>query len=219
MRKWPGQTENWPPLGWQSDATPLNSIEGALQWLRAMQSSLRGLHALRVRKGKSSNPVLPRIVDDAHLLGQHLQSVHDWKDLPEHPGIACTALQASGYLRKIEEWVELSVEKAATTGTKPAVPGRPHETPIIPPVLIPTSLQTQILNELRGKALKLEPLADVLRVETSRLYRPGGLEELREAGLVAHQNGVGFYLPGAPPTTAIAAKSSKKRPMKRSRKK
>ncbi len=61
-------------------------------------------------------------------------------------------------------------------------------------------LQQNILTALDGKALKKQQLADVVCAgEGSRLYRPGGIKDLKDAGLVAHKNGVGFYRPDAPP--------------------
>ena len=34
-------------------------------------------------------------------------------------------------------------------------------------------------------------------------YKPGGLKELRDRGLVAHKPGVGYYRPDAPPPTSL----------------
>ncbi len=69
---------------------------------------------------------------------------------------------------------------------------------------VPTSLQSRILAALEDEALKKQPLADkVCEGEGTRLYKPGGIKELRERGLVEHRSGVGYYRPDAPPSGAI----------------
>jgi len=65
--------------------------------------------------------------------------------------------------------------------------------------LVLTPLQKEILKALDGRALKKEALAEWLRIEARRLYKAGGLRELREYGLVAHKWTVGFYRPDRPP--------------------
>lgn len=63
-----------------------------------------------------------------------------------------------------------------------------------------TPLQRDILKALNGRALKTEALAkEVCGGEDRRLYKPGGLKELRAAGRVAHKSGVGHYRPDRPP--------------------
>lgn len=65
---------------------------------------------------------------------------------------------------------------------------------------VPTPLQKAILETLNGRALKVEPLAnEVAGGDKSRLYRKGGLKELKELDLVHHKHGVGYYRPDAPP--------------------
>jgi hypothetical protein len=97
------------------------------------------------------------------------------------------------------EWLRLAakvgIERARMvpigTGTAPGAV--PHD-------FIPTDLQAAILKALKGRALRLDPLAVLVsNGDTSRLYRAGGLRELRAAGLVKHKPGVGFYLPGFSP--------------------
>ena len=71
---------------------------------------------------------------------------------------------------------------------------------------MPNAFQRTILDALDGRALKKQPLAvEVCGGEENGnlLYRPGGLKELRDAGLVAHKRGVGFYRPDHPPPDAI----------------
>jgi len=67
-------------------------------------------------------------------------------------------------------------------------------------VFIPTPLQAAILHALDGKAMKKQTLADeVCGGEGTRLYRKGGIKELREIGRVDHKDGVGYFRPDAPP--------------------
>ena len=69
---------------------------------------------------------------------------------------------------------------------------------------VPTPLQERILKALDGKALKKQKLADeVCNGEGTTLYRPGGIKELRDLGLVNHKPGVGYYRPNKPPPNAM----------------
>lgn len=70
-------------------------------------------------------------------------------------------------------------------------------------LFVPGPVQRRILKALDGKALKVEPLATTIGVETSRLYRGDGLDELKEKGLVDHKPGLGYYRVDAPPDFAI----------------
>lgn len=63
-----------------------------------------------------------------------------------------------------------------------------------------TPLQISILKALDGQALKKQALANaVCGGEGSRLYKTGGIKELRAAGRVELKHGLGFYRPDAPP--------------------
>lgn len=62
-----------------------------------------------------------------------------------------------------------------------------------------TMLQHKILAVLHNAALKVEALAEKCSVDASRLYKPGGIKELRIRNLVQHKRQVGFYRPDAPP--------------------
>jgi hypothetical protein len=75
-------------------------------------------------------------------------------------------------------------------------------------VFIPTPLQEAILQALNGKALKKEDLADDVKIDPSRLYRPGALQELRKSGKVEHKRGIGYYRPDAPPPNTLELKPS-----------
>ncbi len=67
---------------------------------------------------------------------------------------------------------------------------------------VPTPLQHAILKALQHQALKKDPLAaKVCAGDASRLYKPGGIKELRDEGMVDHKHGVGFYRPDAPPVS------------------
>jgi hypothetical protein len=69
---------------------------------------------------------------------------------------------------------------------------------------LPSPLQKHILDVLNGRALKKQALAtEVCAGEGTRLYRPGGIKELRAFGMVAHKSGLGYYRPDSPPPNAI----------------
>jgi hypothetical protein len=63
---------------------------------------------------------------------------------------------------------------------------------------VPTPFQEAILGALEGTALRTDALGAAVG-DRSRLYRPGGLTELREQGLVKHHPRLGFYRPDCPP--------------------
>ncbi|MFV1968386.1 MAG: hypothetical protein ACC628_23425 [Pirellulaceae bacterium] len=63
-----------------------------------------------------------------------------------------------------------------------------------------TDLQKAILKALDGRALKADPLADeVSGGDRRRLYKPGGIKDIRKAGMVKHKHGVGYYRPDRRP--------------------
>ncbi|HCS50352.1 hypothetical protein [Rubinisphaera sp.] len=62
-----------------------------------------------------------------------------------------------------------------------------------------TPLQKSILNELDGKKLTTSKLADACHVEPRRLYKKGGLNELKNNGYVKNHRGYGYYRPDRPP--------------------
>ncbi len=67
---------------------------------------------------------------------------------------------------------------------------------------VPTRLQTAILDALNGRNLTKQKLADAVAAgEGRRLYKPGGIKELRALGLVDNKPGVGYFRPDAPPTS------------------
>lgn len=75
-------------------------------------------------------------------------------------------------------------------------------------VFVPTAFQSSILKALQGRALKKMPLAAMVcggEENGNLLYRPGGIVELRQCGLVDHKHGVGFYRPDSPPKESVAA--------------
>jgi hypothetical protein len=70
-------------------------------------------------------------------------------------------------------------------------------------VFVPTPLQKQILDRLKGRSLTKDSLAEACRCDGSRLYRPGGLSELMARGLVRNKRGVGYFRPDDPPPGSI----------------
>jgi hypothetical protein len=74
-----------------------------------------------------------------------------------------------------------------------------------------TPLQRSILDALKGVALKTEALANtVCGGDTKKLHRAGGLQELRDHGLVGHKHGVGFYNTEFKPPSLIPPKKKQR---------
>jgi hypothetical protein len=61
--------------------------------------------------------------------------------------------------------------------------------------------QDSILAALEGQALRTDALGAAVG-DRSRLFKPHGLKELREEGLVSWHSRLGFYRVDAPPLTA-----------------
>jgi hypothetical protein len=71
-------------------------------------------------------------------------------------------------------------------------------------VFVPTPRQKAILKALDGRSLKKQQLAnEACEGEGTRLYRKGGIHELRSLGLVEHKPGIGYYRPDRPPAAAM----------------
>ena len=63
-----------------------------------------------------------------------------------------------------------------------------------------TPLQMKILEALKERTMKKNGLADMLTArEGRRLYKPGGIMELMDKGLVANKPGIGYYSVEFPP--------------------
>jgi len=68
------------------------------------------------------------------------------------------------------------------------------------PLFVANNFQLQILAALDGRAMTKDMLAgEVCEGEGSRLYKSGGINELKEAGLVINKPRLGYYRPDAPP--------------------
>jgi len=68
-------------------------------------------------------------------------------------------------------------------------------------LFVANDFQRQILDALEGCALPKQKLADeVCGGEGTRLYRSGGINELKAAGKVKNKRRLGYYRPDAPPT-------------------
>jgi hypothetical protein len=77
----------------------------------------------------------------------------------------------------------------------PAAPPHPQ-----PPAFEPTDYQVRILEALEFRALRTDALAAALGGDRRRMFRrPGGIHELREAGLVALDPRRGYYRTDAAP--------------------
>lgn len=70
---------------------------------------------------------------------------------------------------------------------------------------VPNPFQRGILEALKGKALRTEPLGDAVKDRRRLFKHPGGLKELREQGLVDHHNRIGYFRPDAPPPALVEA--------------
>lgn len=78
---------------------------------------------------------------------------------------------------------------------------------------VPTHLQRQILDALNGRGLRKDLLAaEVCAGDAPRLYKPGGLKELKDLGLVENKRGVGYYRTDAPPPNSISIRKTKPPP-------
>ena len=65
-----------------------------------------------------------------------------------------------------------------------------------------TRTQEAILGALKGKAMTKEKLASMLKLGSGgRLYRPGGILELMDQGLVKNLRGIGYFSVESPPPT------------------
>jgi hypothetical protein len=83
-------------------------------------------------------------------------------------------------------------------GGGPAPPGPPA--PRQSAAFEPTDYQVRILEALEFRALRTDALAAALEGDRRRLFRrPGGLHDLREAGLIALDPRRGYYRPDAAP--------------------
>jgi hypothetical protein len=63
---------------------------------------------------------------------------------------------------------------------------------------VPSPFQDSILAALEGRALRTDALGGAVG-DRSRLFKPHGLKELREQGLVGWHSRLGFYRVDAPP--------------------
>jgi hypothetical protein len=82
---------------------------------------------------------------------------------------------------------------------EPPAPLAPPEPPFVP-----NDAQACVLEALAGKALKTTPLSEAAGVNRSQMFRhPGGLQELRDRGLVDLHPRAGYFRPDAPPDELI----------------
>lgn len=96
--------------------------------------------------------------------------------------------------------LELYIQIVPRTGStpNPAPANAPAPAPAAQDAFIPTPFQRGILAALNGQALRTDALGAAVG-DRSRLYKRGGLKELRDRGLVAHHVRLGFYRPDALP--------------------
>ncbi len=94
---------------------------------------------------------------------------------------------------------------AARLPITPALPV-PDQAPGLPTeqetaAFVPTANQDLILDALAGKGLRTDALCAAAGLERSQLFRKpkGGLQELKDQGLVAHNDRLGYFRPDDPP--------------------
>ena len=88
------------------------------------------------------------------------------------------------------EQVRLPVPEVAATAPQPAR-GQ---------AFVPNDVQAGILEALDGKAMRTDQLANKVGCDRRQLFRrPGGVQELRDAGLVNHHDRHGYFRPDCPP--------------------
>jgi hypothetical protein len=80
--------------------------------------------------------------------------------------------------------------------------GDPDDVPFIP-----GPFQQGILDALDGRAMRTDALARAVDCDRRRLFKPGGLPELRDHGLADHHHRPGYYRPDAPPPKLLAAEA------------
>ena len=94
---------------------------------------------------------------------------------------------------------ELEGRSAEETGGSTTVPESPGDLTSTEDradeVFVPTPFQKGILDALDGKALRTDSLGNKVG-DRRRLFKQGGLKELRERGLVGHHDRLGYYSPG-----------------------
>lgn len=79
-------------------------------------------------------------------------------------------------------------------------PGPANASASLSPPFVTTDFQQSILDALKGVALMKDKLAQtVCDGDGSRLYKPNGIKELMEEGLVVRKDGLGYYRPDCPP--------------------
>jgi hypothetical protein len=106
--------------------------------------------------------------------------------------------------RELIQRIQLEAKRCGDTRRPPE---QPPEMPQPPDIMTP--LQRDIMKALDGAAMKIEPLANAVSGrDTKRLYKAGGLQELRDRGDVAHRHGVGYYRPDAPPGDLVRPKNA-----------
>lgn len=63
---------------------------------------------------------------------------------------------------------------------------------------VPNPFQRGVLKVLEGRAMRTDQLGDAVG-NRNRLFKPGGLKELRDAGMVNSHPQLGYFRPDAPP--------------------
>jgi hypothetical protein len=129
----------------------------------------------------------------------------------------CRQSETDRLFEAIRAWAEHhfpQVGRWRLIGDDPATPGASHTVLLtVPPCrcqqpagpndtgehFTPSDYQLRLLTVLEGRALRTDALAQATREDRTKLFRPGGLKELQEAGLVRHVKEYGYYRPDCPP--------------------
>lgn len=100
-------------------------------------------------------------------------------------------------------WVSIELDNdRARVVSLPVTPATKAPSPGVPDSFIPSQTQELILDALAGKALRTDQIANLCDIDRRTLFKPGGLKELQDVGLVAWHRRLGYYRPDDPPPDA-----------------
>lgn len=92
-----------------------------------------------------------------------------------------------------------SLHRSELTPIRLLVPLRQAKKPT-KDIFAPTVYQKAILAALDGKAMRTADLADALGGDRRRLFKdPGGIKELKKAGMISNHPRLGYYRIDSPP--------------------
>jgi hypothetical protein len=194
-----GESLTMPSVAWKIDAAR-DSNAGLLDALLCSDG-----FDLDAELSKANVPLL-KLEQVAKVAAQaELESAERAMAEAEYNRLAAESAERERQI-KLERAIQETAERAAAAA-KLVAGGTPAT-----PIEVYTPLQIAILNALDDHAMKTEQLANkVSGGDTSRFYKPGGLDELRDSKRVEHRRGIGFFRPDAPPESLILPKKKSRR--------